>query len=202
MKKNTDWTNFLTIIKSGEESESIYKLYYYDLDGKKIPISIESGTLDLESQTGEGLVWNGNKINIKINEDNFEFTTDNSLTLKAEAKEKNNYPIIINPDDWNSEEDENYFYIDWPLANLKTTDTIIVDGLPSYFWEFGLEAEIIENGIKFSIPKQFGGNGKPSNPLVLNVTVKKSRKNFNSRWRSANNNRYFNRNCWWIWYCL
>ena len=36
---------FLTIIKSGEE----YKLYYYDLNGQKIPISVEGATLDLNN---------------------------------------------------------------------------------------------------------------------------------------------------------
>ena len=120
-----------------------------------------------------------NKINIKINENDFEFIDDNSLTLKAKENKNNIYPIIINPDNWILEEGENYFYMDWLLAGLKTIDTIIIDGLPSYFWEFGLEAEIIENGIKFSIPKQFGGDqnsetGKPLSSLVLNATVIKA----------------------------
>lgn len=132
---NTDWANFLTIIKS----EGEYKLYYYDLDGNKIPISVEGVELGLN----------------------------------------NNYLIIINPNDWNSEEDENYFYIDWSLPGLKTIDTIIVDGSPSYFWNFGLEAEIIKDGIKFSIPKQSEGDqnsepGKPLDSLELNVTVIKA----------------------------
>lgn len=130
---NTDWANFLTIIKSEEG----YKLYYYDLYGQKTPIFVEGVAFGLN----------------------------------------NNYQITLNPNEWNLEGSENYFYINRPLAGLKTIDTIIVDGEPSYFWDFGLEAEIIENGIKFSIPKQFEGdqnNGKPTTSLELNVTVIKA----------------------------
>ena len=192
---NTDWRNFFTIIKSikpDSPSDIIYNLYYYNVNGERIPISIEgitveNGVLNLSEQAGNGLVWDNDnkKLNININNEDFEFI-EGVLTLKEKVSGNNNYKITLDADDWTTTESDNYFYNKWELEGLEIIDIILVDGPPSFFWELGLEAKIIEstipnqkNYIQFSTPKssintQDNESGKPLNNLPLSITVIKA----------------------------